>query len=40
MRLLVGFLFVCSGLGKYKKLTKFAEENSLPVVVPSLALSA
>ena len=27
MRLLVGFLFVYSGLGKYQKLRKFAEEN-------------
>ncbi|NNG15708.1 MAG: DoxX family protein [Gemmatimonadales bacterium] len=40
MRLLVGFLFVYSGLGKYRKLRKFAEENGLPVVVAFLAVSA
>jgi putative oxidoreductase len=40
MRLLVGFLFVYSGLGKYQKLRKFAEENGLPIVVAFLAVSA
>ena len=40
MRLLVGFLFVYSGLGKYRKLRKFAEENGLPIVVAFLAVSA
>ncbi len=40
MRVLVGFLFVYSGLGKYRKLRKFAEENGLPVIIAFLAVSA
>lgn len=40
MRLMVGFLFVYSGFGKYKKIGKFAEENGLPLVIALLAVSA
>ena len=40
MRLLVGFLFVYSGFGKYGKLRKFAGENGLPVIIAFLAVSA
>ena len=40
MRLFVGFLFVYSGFGKYRKLRKFAGENSLPVVIAFLTVSA
>ena len=40
MRVLVGFLFVYSGLRKYRRLRKFAEENGLPLIVAFLAVSA
>ena len=40
MRFLVGFLFVYSGFGKYRKLRKFAGENELPVIIAFLAVSA
>ncbi len=40
MRLLVGFLFVYSGIGKYRRLRKFADENGLPIPLAFLVVSA
>ena len=40
LRLLVGGLFVYSGVNKYQKLSEFADENGLPVPLAFLSVSA